>query len=182
MYLVHAGENTIVRNSQQAPGQSSDWPSTSQIQRGVNAAIRSQEPFYITEVNKKVFFIKKKIKDIRKFCNNLIIFLQPHQIFSFPARLSLPKGQPQGFPLQFLVVISSSKPLNVPYGPVIPEQSLTYQNQQYQVVSVEQYQQLKQQGQISQVGGGIQQNIEVLPENLVNAQQQVQGILSIIMK
>lgn len=62
---------------------------------------------------------------------------------------------------------------------MIPEQSLTYQDQQYQVVSVEQYQQLKEQGQISQVGGGIQQNVEVLPENLVNAQQQVQGILSI---
>lgn len=62
---------------------------------------------------------------------------------------------------------------------MIPEQSLTYQDQQYQVVSVDQYQQLKEQGQISQVGGGIQQNVEVLPENLVNAQQQVQGILSI---
>lgn len=62
---------------------------------------------------------------------------------------------------------------------MIPEQSLTYQDQQYQVVSVEQYQQLKEQGQISQVGGGIQQNVEVLSENLVNAQQQVQGILSI---
>lgn len=64
---------------------------------------------------------------------------------------------------------------------MIPEQSLTYQDQQYQVVSVDQYQQLKEQGQISQVGGGIQQNVEVLPENLVNAQQQVQGILSITM-
>lgn len=62
---------------------------------------------------------------------------------------------------------------------MIPEQSLTYQDQQYQVVSVDQYQQLKEQGQISQVGGGIQQNVEVLSENLVNAQQQVQGILSI---
>lgn len=113
-------------------------------------------------------------------CNNM--FLQPHQIFSFPARLSLPKGQQQGFPLQFLVVISSPNPLNVPYGPVVPEQSLTYQNQQYQVVSVEQYEQLKQQAQISQMGGGIQQNVEVLPENLANAQQQVQGTLSIITK
>lgn len=65
---------------------------------------------------------------------------------------------------------------------MIPEQSLTYQDQQFQVVSVEQYQQLKEQGQVSQVGGGIQQNVEVLPENLVNAQQQVQGILSITMK
>lgn len=64
---------------------------------------------------------------------------------------------------------------------MIPEQSLTYQDQQFQVVSVEQYQQLKEQGQVSQ-GGGIQQNVEVLPENLVNAQQQVQGILSITMK
>lgn len=65
---------------------------------------------------------------------------------------------------------------------MIPEQSLTYQDQQFQVVSVEQYQQLKEQGQVFQVGGGIQQNVEVLPENLVNAQQQVQGILSITMK
>lgn len=74
--LVHAGENTIVRNSQQAPGQSSDWPSTSQIQQGVNAAVRSQEPFYVTEVIKQLVFInlfvvKKRIKDVWRYCNNL---------------------------------------------------------------------------------------------------------------
>ncbi|XP_012154393.1 hexamerin 110 [Megachile rotundata] len=148
IHNLHPGQNVIIRNSQQAPGQSFDWPSVSQIQQGVNGAIRSQEPYYITE---------------------------PHQIFSFPARLALPKGQQQGFPLQFVVVITSSNPLNVPYGPVIPEQALTFQDQQFQIVQPEQYEQLKQQN-LAQVSGGIQQNVEVLPENLVNAQQQIQAV------
>ncbi|KOC66106.1 Hexamerin [Habropoda laboriosa] len=146
---LHPGQNIIIRNSQQAPGQSADWPSTQQIQQGVNNAIRSQGPFYIAE---------------------------PHQIFSFPARLSLPKGTQQGFPLQFLVVISGPNALNVPCGPVIPEQALTYQEQQFQIVNPEQYHQLKQHSQLPQVSGGIQQNVEVLPENLVQAQQQVKAV------
>ncbi|XP_029048952.1 allergen Cr-PI-like [Osmia bicornis bicornis] len=145
---LHPGQNIIIRNSQQAPGQSADWPSVSQIQQGVSDAIRSQEPFYVT---------------------------QPHQIFSFPARLSLPKGQQQGFPMQFVVVITNSGPLNVPYGPVIPDQALTFQEQQFQIVNPEQYQQLKQQS-LSQMTGGIQQNVEVFSENLVNAQQQIEAV------
>ncbi|CAK9814885.1 Allergen Cr-PI [Anthophora plagiata] len=146
---LHPGQNVIIRNSQQAAGQSADWPSTEQIQQGVNSAIRSQEPYFITE---------------------------PHQIFSFPARLSLPKGQQQGFPLQLLVVITGPNPLNVPYGPVIPDQALTYQEEQFQIVNPEQYQQLKQHSPLSQVSGGIQQNVEVLPENLAQAQQQIEAV------
>lgn len=65
----------------------------------------------------------------------------------------------------------------MPYGPVVPEQELTYQAHQFQIVNAEQYQQLKQQGQLSQLGGGLQQNVEVLTEGLVNAQQQIEGAL-----
>ena len=65
----------------------------------------------------------------------------------------------------------------MPYGPVVPEQELTYGAHQFQIVNAEQYQQLKQQGQLSQPGGGLQQNVEVLPEGLVNAQQQIEGAL-----
>lgn len=78
-------------------------------------------------------------------------------------------------------MITSSAPLNVPSGPVIPDQALTFQEQQFQIVSPEQYQQLKQQN-LAQVAGGIQQNVEVLPENLVNAQQQIEGALSATIK
>ncbi|XP_076648924.1 hexamerin 110 [Halictus rubicundus] len=151
IHNLQQGQNQILRNSQQAPGLSFDWPSVQEIQEGVQSGITSQGPFYITK---------------------------PHQIFSFPARLSLPKGQPQGFPLQLLVVVSAPGPLNVPYGPVIPEDSLIYQNQQHQIVSPEQYQQLKQQqSQLPHVSG-IQQNVEVLPENWVGQKSQIQYALA----
>ena len=68
----------------------------------------------------------------------------------------------------------------MPYGPVVPEQDLTYQAHQFQIVNAEQYQQLKQQAQLSQLGGGFQQNVEVLPEGLTNVQQQIEGSLYLL--
>lgn len=102
---------------------------------------------------------------------------QPHQIFGFPARLALPKGQQQGLPLQLLVVISQPGQQNVPYGPVIPQQYQTYQPNEYQVVGTEEYSQ-----QIQHQSGkvvGVKQTVEVVPENLSIEQQQDQSILSI---
>lgn len=64
----------------------------------------------------------------------------------------------------------------MPYGPVVPEQDMTYQAHQFQIVNAEQYQQLNQQGQLSQLGGGLQQNVEVLPEvPKVLGKQQIEG-------
>jgi hypothetical protein len=133
---LQQGQNVIVRQSQQAPGQSFDYPSVQEIKQSVNNAVHAQEPFFITE---------------------------PHQIFGFPARLALPKGQQgQGFPVQLLVVISQSGQQSLPYGPVIPEQYQTYQQNEYQVVDNEEYfQQIQHQGNN---GFGLKQSVEVVPE------------------
>ena len=65
--LVQAGQNIIIRNSQQASGQSADLPSTSQIVQGVNAAIRSQHPFFITQVCKSLSVeFSEKIENLKK--------------------------------------------------------------------------------------------------------------------
>lgn len=106
------------------------------------------------------------------------MFFQPHQIFGFPARLALPKGQQgQGFPVQLLVVISQSGQQSLPYGPVIPEQYQTYQQNEYQVVDNEEYfQQIQHQGNN---GFGLKQSVEVVPEI---GQQVNQGTLSMPQK
>ncbi|KAG5309971.1 CRPI protein, partial [Pseudoatta argentina] len=144
---LHQGQNTIVRQSQQAPGQSFDYPSAQEIKQAVNSAIHAQEPYYITE---------------------------SHQIFGFPKRLALPKGQPgQGLPFQLLVVISQLGSQNVLYGPVVPEQYQTYQQDEYQVVGTEDYQQIQHQG--AKVIG-VKQTVEVVPETLSINQQENQGI------
>ncbi|XP_077255542.1 hexamerin 110 [Temnothorax americanus] len=144
---LQQGQNVIVRQSQQAPGQSHDWPSVQEIQQGVNNAINAQEPYYIT---------------------------QPQQLFGFPARLALPKGQQgQGLPVQLLVVISQPGQQNVPYGPVVPEQYQTYAQGQYQVVGTEDYQQIQHQaGKVV----GVKQTVEVVPETLPINQQQNQVV------
>jgi len=102
------------------------------------------------------------------------VSFQPHQIFSFPARLSLPKGNQQGVPLQLLVVISHQQQENPSYGPVIPPQYQTYQQNEYQVVAPEEYTQ-----QIQHQTGkeGVKHTIEVVPENLSINQQANNGIL-----
>lgn len=108
----------------------------------------------------------------------MLIFFQPHQIFGFPARLALPKGQHgQGFPVQLLVVISQPGQQNVPYGPVIPEQYQTYQEYEYQVVGTEDYQQIQHQG--GKVVG-VKQTVEVVPEILPINQQENPGTLLIL--
>lgn len=110
-----------------------------------------------------------------------INFFQPQQIFGFPARLALPKGQQgQGFPVQLFVVISQPGQQSPSYGPTIPEQYQTYQQNEYQVVSPQEYQQSQQQQQSQgSRGSGSQQAVEVVPENLSANQQMNQGALSI---
>lgn len=97
--------------------------------------------------------------------------------------MALPKGQQgQGFPVQLFVVISQPGQQSPSYGPVIPEQDQTYQQNEYQVVSSEEYQQNQQQQQQQHQGNrgsGSQQAVEVVPENLSVNQQVNQGALSI---
>lgn len=101
---------------------------------------------------------------------------QPQQIFGFPARLALPKGQQgQGFPVQLFVVISQAGQQSPSYGPVVPEQYQTYQQNEYQVVGSNQYQQSQHQGKNQ--GSGSQQAVEVVPENVSVNQQENQGAL-----
>lgn len=63
------------------------------------------------------------------------------------------------------------------YGPVTPEQFQTYQQNEYQVIGTEEYQQNQHQG--SNQGSGPQQAVEVVPENLSVSQQVNQGALSL---
>lgn len=91
--------------------------------------------------------------------------------------MALPKGQQgQGFPVQLFVVISQPGQQSPSYGPVIPEQFQTYQQNEYQVVGTEEYQQKQHQGN---QGIGPQQAVEVVPENLSVNQQVNQGALSL---
>jgi hypothetical protein len=88
---------------------------------------------------------------------------QPQQQFSFPARLSLPKGSQSGYPLQFVVIVSSSihhHPQH--YGPIVEEEWMTYQPQHYQIVGAQEYQQLTR-FPVDSIHGG-SQTIEVIPE------------------
>ncbi|EFN84888.1 hexamerin [Harpegnathos saltator] len=144
---LQQGQNVITRNSHQAPGLSFDYPSVQEIKQCVGNAIRSQAPFYVTE---------------------------PHQVYGFPARLALPKGHREGYPLQWLVVISQPGQQNVPYGPVVPEQYQTYQQSEYQVVDVENYPQQIQQHTTKVVG--TKPTVEVVPETLPIGQQQSQVV------
>ncbi|XP_015605369.1 hexamerin [Cephus cinctus] len=113
MYELQNGENVIVRNSRQAPGFSDDYPSVQQLLRNVKEATRSQNPFYITE---------------------------PEDIYGFPARLMLPRGRQEGFPLQFLVVISPYEiSQTTPYGPVVSRQFQTYLKPYYDILNEEDY-------------------------------------------
>lgn len=90
--------------------------------------------------------------------------------------MALPKGQQgQGFPVQLLVVISQPGQQNPSYGPVIPQQFQTYQQNEYQVVGTEEYQQVQHQ---NIKGSGLKQTVEVVPENLPISQQVNQGTLS----
>ncbi|XP_043267400.1 hexamerin-like isoform X2 [Venturia canescens] len=141
-HFVHdlkEGENVIVRHSQQAPIFSHDYPSVHQIKVHLDSALRSQNPFYITE---------------------------PQHIFGFPARLALPKGTYGGLPLQVFVIVSANEEYHVPYGPVIPAEFQTYQHHQYQIVDGEHYEQYSQPGfhqpQQGVYHGGYQ-TLEVLP-------------------
>lgn len=91
--------------------------------------------------------------------------------------MALPKGQQgQGFPVQLLVVISQPEQQSLSYGPVIPEQYQTYQQNEYQVVDSAEYLQQIQQGN---KGLGLKQTVEVVPETLSIDQQVNQGALSI---
>jgi len=108
----------------------------------------------------------------------MLIIFQSHQIFGFPSRLALPKGQPgQGLPFQLLFVISQLGSQNVLYGPVVPEQYQTYQQDEYQVVGTEDYQQIQYQD--AKVIGA-KQTVEVVPETLSINQQENQSILLIL--
>jgi len=75
-------------------------------------------------------------------------------------------------------VFSQSGQQNVPYGPVIPEQYQTYQQGKYQVISIEDYQQVQHQsGKVA----GVKQTVEVVPETVPIDQQENQGILIYIL-
>ncbi|XP_033209434.1 hexamerin-like [Belonocnema kinseyi] len=127
-----AGQNVITRNSRFQSIQSMDHPSVDQILTKVERAIQTQNSLLVT---------------------------QPQELFSFPARLSLPKGTYSGFPLQLLVVISAGQQ-PVHYGPVIPEEVNSFQSNQYQAVAVGQYAQMTEQ---SAKGEGFV-SIDVVPE------------------
>ncbi|XP_033232129.1 hexamerin-like [Belonocnema kinseyi] len=104
---LDAGRNVITRNSQLSSVQGMDHPSVDQILAKVEEAMQSQNPFFVT---------------------------QSQELFSFPARLSLPKGTYSGFPLQLLVVISAGQqPIH--YGPVIPDDVNSFHSNQYQTVT-----------------------------------------------
>ncbi|XP_014212554.1 hexamerin-like [Copidosoma floridanum] len=136
VYDLTEGKNIIVRNSHEATGQSYDWPTVSQLKERVQGAFRSQNPYYIH---------------------------YPEQLYSFPARLSLPKGSPSGFPLQFFVIVSAAgQPLNLHYGPVVAEQWRTYQPHHYQVVGTKEYEQFTR-NPVDKIHGGYQ-HVEVIPD------------------
>lgn len=94
--------------------------------------------------------------------------------------MALPKGQQgQGFPVQLLVVISQPGQQSLSYGPVIPEQSQTFQQNEYQLVDTEEYQQIQHQ---NNKGTGLKQTVEVVPEILPIGQQVNQGALSMLQR
>ncbi|XP_015115619.1 hexamerin [Diachasma alloeum] len=132
VHQLQQGQNVIVRDSQHAPHLSYDYPSISSLKVHLESAIRSQNPYYVHE---------------------------PHQIFGFPARLSIPKGQYGGLPLQVLVVIHTVEPTQITYGPVVTPDLTNYQIINYKVVSVNEYPQVIQ----GQVNVGTQQTVDVVP-------------------
>ncbi|XP_058795858.1 hexamerin-like [Phymastichus coffea] len=136
VYDLNEGRNVIVRNSHQATGQSYDWPSILQIKNHVDAAIHSQHPY------------------------NMV---WPQQLYGMPARLALPKGTKDGFPLQIFVVITAGvhhQPEH--YGPVTEEMWQTYQPQHYQVIDHEDYEQFTRQP-IDKIHRNYQM-VDVIPE------------------
>lgn len=113
---------------------SHDYPSIHHIKAYIDSAVRSQNPYYIVE---------------------------PHQIWSYPSRLVIPKGHHAGLPLQVLVVIHSTEKVHIPYGPVIPSEWQTYQTPHYQVVDGEQYHEiLSSQEQLP----GLHSVVDVVPQ------------------
>ncbi|XP_011495593.1 PREDICTED: hexamerin [Ceratosolen solmsi marchali] len=136
-YDLAEGQNVIVRNSQEATGQSFDFPSFQQIKNQIYSAVRSESPYYVNYAE---------------------------QLYGFPARLSLPKGSKSGFPLQLLVIISSGNQVKQQaefYGPVVEEEFMTYQPQHYQIVERGEYQgNVRNQDRNSNV----YQTTEVIPE------------------
>ncbi|XP_058803507.1 hexamerin-1.1-like [Phymastichus coffea] len=135
VYDLAEGKNVIVRNSHQATGQSYDYPSVYELKDRLGNAFLSQHPYYISE---------------------------PEQLYGFPARLSLPKGTKEGYPLQFFVIISGSYNQPEYYGSVVSENFQTYQPQHYHVVDYEQYEQYAR-NPVDKVNGAYQA-IEVVPD------------------
>ena len=77
--------------------------------------------------------------------------------------MSLPKGTQGGYPLQLFVIITAGAQHQPEYyGPVVPEEYMTYQPQHYQIVGDEEYQQYTK-NPIDKVTGGYQ-TIEVIPD------------------
>lgn len=75
--------------------------------------------------------------------------------------MSIPKGRPEGYPLQLLVVISQPGQHHVTYGPVVPEEYQTYQHHEYEVVGTGEYSQEIQHEATKTVG--FKKAIEVFP-------------------
>ncbi|CAG5108704.1 Similar to Arylphorin subunit alpha (Manduca sexta) [Cotesia congregata] len=99
----------------------------------VDSAVRSQNPYYVTE---------------------------PSQIFGFPARLSIPKGRYGGYPLQILAFISTPEHLVPHFGPVVPAQYRTYQKQHYHIFDDEHYEPYVQE---HKHGQGLYEHVDVVP-------------------
>ncbi|KAG8037449.1 hypothetical protein G9C98_005659 [Cotesia typhae] len=132
-YDVQEGKNVIVRDSHHAPHFSHDYPSVHHIQTYVDSAVRSQNPYYVTE---------------------------PSQIFGFPARLSIPKGRYGGYPVQILAFISTPEHPVPHYGPVVPAQYRTYQKQHYHIFDDEHYEPYAQE---HKHGQGLYDHVDVVP-------------------
>ncbi|XP_008558555.1 hexamerin [Microplitis demolitor] len=133
VYDLQEGKNVIVRDSHHAPHLSHDYPTVHHMMTYIDSAVRSQNPFYVTE---------------------------PSQIFGFPARLSIPKGRYGGFPLQVFAVISVPEHTISQYGPVVPAQYRTYQKPHYHVVDDQHYQPWVQE---QRTGQGLYDTLDVVP-------------------
>ncbi|XP_044577115.1 hexamerin-like isoform X2 [Cotesia glomerata] len=133
VYDLQEGKNVIVRDSHHAPHFSHDYPSVHHIKTYVDSAVRSQNPYYVTE---------------------------PSQIFGFPARLSIPKGRYGGYPLQILAFISTPEHPVPHFGPVVPAQYRTYQKQHYHIFDDEHYEPYVQE---HKHGQGLYEHVDVVP-------------------
>uniref|UniRef100_A0A6V7LHE6 Uncharacterized protein n=1 Tax=Bracon brevicornis TaxID=1563983 RepID=A0A6V7LHE6_9HYME len=133
VYHLQQGKNVIVRDSQHAPHLSYDYPTIHHMKADIESALRSQNPYYVHE---------------------------PHQIFGFPARLSIPKGHQSGFPYQIFVVIHAAQPVNFDYHPIVPVDYQHYHQACYHVVPEQQYPQ-----HVQEHYEGVHPVVDVVPEH-----------------